>query len=178
MLALVTPTISFAQTKTPNYSNDQIISEALVIKPEGSYVFDVKKAISMGMSKENALEAQKSFDSLGSYVKSNSDLPRIDTKSKGSVAIKASIDYMKAHKTKINNAIHAGIDKIPFVKKATKNKWKAAITVGALTKAMSHYIDFADSVEDAISRAITDISPIPKTVADIIAKTISLFLPI
>lgn len=177
LVSLFTPTVS-AQTQSTNYSKEEIISESLEIKPDGTYLFDTEKATSMGMSKEDAIEAKQSFVSLGTYVKNNSELPKIETKSKASIAIKGAIDYMKAHKTKVNNVMHSAIDKIPFVKEKVKENWKELFTVGAIADAMSHYIGFAASVEEAISGAITDVTPIPGYAADIIAKTITLVLPI
>ncbi|RFA33827.1 hypothetical protein CAI16_13295 [Virgibacillus dokdonensis] len=157
------------------------------MKKDGTYLFDTQKAMSMGMSEGNAIKAKESFDSLtlyvkensdNLYIKNNSDLPQVEPASKGSVMIKATIDYMKAHKTKIDNGINTAIDKIPFVKETLKERWKEAVTVYALIEALSHYTDFTGTIEDAISGAITDISPIPGYVADIIAKTITFILPI
>lgn len=187
LITTLTPSVAFAQNSKVDYSKTDIITESLEVKKDGTYLFDTQKAMSMGMSEGNAIKAKESFDSLTLYVKknsdnwyikNNSDLPQVEPASKGSVMIKATIDYMKAHKTKIDNAINTAIDKIPFVKEKIKENWKEAVTVGALIKALSHYIGVTETVEEAISGAITDISPIPGYAADIIAKTITLFLPL
>lgn len=187
LITTLTPSVAFAQNSKVDYSKTDIITESLEVKKDGTYLFDTQKAMSMGMSEGNAIKAKESFDSLTLYVKKNSDnwyiknnpdLPQVEPASKGSVMIKATIDYMKAHKTKIDNAINTAIDKIPFVKEKIKENWKEAVTVGALIKALSHYIGVTETVEEAISGAITDISPIPGYAADIIAKTITLFLPL
>lgn len=187
LITTLTPSVAFAQNSKVDYSKTDITTESLEVKKDGTYLFDTQKAMSMGMSEGNAIKAKESFDSLTLYVKknsdnwyikNNSDLPQVEPASKGSVMIKATIDYMKAHKTKIDNAINTAIDKIPFVKEKIKENWKEAVTVGALIKALSHYIGVTETVEEAISGAITDISPIPGYAADIIAKTITLFLPL
>ncbi|SFP69264.1 hypothetical protein [Salibacterium halotolerans] len=177
MLSVLTPAVSAAQNASTDYSKEEIVSMSLETNYSG-FEFNVDKAISLGMSKEDALEAEKSFDELNSHIQAEKESPQIEPRSKASIAIKQAVDYMKKNKEKIEDGIKAGIDKIPFIKQKVKEKWKEAVSIVAITEAMSHYVGFAESVEAAIAGAITDTTPIPESAANIIAKTVTFLLPI
>ncbi|MFD2706620.1 hypothetical protein [Salibacterium lacus] len=177
MLSVLTPTVSAAQNASMDYSKEEIVSMSLETNYSG-FEFNVDKAISLGMTKEDALEAEKSFEELNSHIQAEKEPPQIEPKSKGSIAVKAAIDYMKKNKIKIDHAIDDGIEKIPFVKDKVKENWKETVSIVSIINAMEHYVGIVESVEEAISNAITDTSAIPKWAADIIAKTITLVLPI
>ncbi|SDI31758.1 hypothetical protein [Alteribacillus bidgolensis] len=101
----------------------------------------------------------------------------VTIQSKGSIAIKQASKYLKDNTKKVDGWIDSAIDKLP-VGSERKKTWKAAISVYSIAVVMDHYVGFVDSVEEAMTNAIVDTTPIPRWAANAIAKTVTLFLPI
>lgn len=99
------------------------------------------------------------------------------TQSKGSIAIKQASKYLKDNVNKVDGWIDSGIDKLP-VGSERKKTWKAAISVVGVANVMDHYVGIVSSVEEAMTNAIVDTTPIPKWAASGISKTVTFFLPI
>ncbi|RAS77477.1 hypothetical protein [Priestia endophytica] len=113
----------------------------------------------------------------GSPSQSQNNQGTITTFSKGSVSVKAISNAIEKHQKPIDRGIKGAVNKLPLPK-ATKARVISALSVGGLLKAISHYTGFVDSVEDFLSGIISDRTGLGKTPSDIIAKTITLFLPL
>ena len=92
-------------------------------------------------------------------------------------SVKAARVIMKKNKRKINSAIKSAINKAPVSKKVKKNL-KRVITVETILHVTAHYTNLGDNLEGAIQKGLTNYAHVPGPVAYIIAKTISLLIPV
>lgn len=96
--------------------------------------------------------------------------------SKGSVSVKAISNAIKKHEKSIDRGIKGAINKLPLPRSA-KNKLIGVLSVGGLLEVLSHYTGFVDDVEEFLTNVISDYTGLGKTTSNVIAKTITFFLP-
>ncbi|WP_426786887.1 hypothetical protein [Staphylococcus capitis] len=92
-------------------------------------------------------------------------------------SVKAARVIMKKNKRKINSAIRSAINKAPVSKKVKKNL-KRVISVETILHVTAHYTNLGDNIEGAIQQGLTHYAHVPGPVAFVIAKTISLLIPV
>lgn len=145
-----------------------IVSDVLTSDAQQSLVIDNSTIKADGtVVKSNGVTLQTN----GSVVGANGE-PVVTTSGKVKWTISGIQTVLKKNSSKVQSAINKGIDKLPFISKATKAHWKKVVVVESVIKALSSISGFTGTVEDGLTKAFVKIG-LPSGVAGVLARTIS-----
>lgn len=180
LVATISPSLSYASIIEP--TNEKLT----VNKQNHQNVISVQDALEI---EQALIQSQINADDYINELTAEGILPTsatsptapgnqiITPSSKGSVSVKAISNAIKKHEKSIDSGIKGVINKLPLSKSA-KKKLIGVLSVGGLLEVLSHYTGFVDDVEEFLTNVISDYTGLGKTTSNVIAKTITFFLPI
>jgi hypothetical protein len=180
LVTTISPSLSYASSIEP--TNEKLT----VNKQNHQNVISVQDALEI---EQALIQSQINADDYINELTAEGILPTsatsptapgnqiITPSSKGSVSVKAISNAIKKHEKSIDSGIKGVINKLPLSKSA-KKKLIGVFSVGGLLEVLSHYTGFVDDVEEFLTNVISDYTGLGKTTSNVIAKTITFFLPI